>query len=49
METFFALATGALAPREAVASGRARVDGDLETLKRCFRVLSLAPRVGVPA
>jgi DNA-binding HxlR family transcriptional regulator len=45
METFFALATGELAPRDAVAAGRAHVTGDRKALDRCFRVLSLAPRV----
>ncbi len=49
MPTFFALATGELAPEEAVASGRARVEGDPEALERCFRVLSLAPRVTAAA
>ncbi len=49
METFFGLALGELAPREAVAHDRARIEGDLETLERCFRVLSLAPRVSVAA
>jgi DNA-binding HxlR family transcriptional regulator len=45
METFFALAAGELAPSDAVTSGRAKVRGDLQALERCFRVLSLAPRV----
>lgn len=45
METFFALASGELAPRTAVKSRRARVLGNLEALERCFRVLSLAPRI----
>ena len=49
METFFALASGELAPREAVKSGRAQVEGTLEALERCFRVLSLAPRVAAAA
>ena len=49
METFFGLASGELAPREAVKSGRAHLQGDLEALERCFRVLSLAPRVTAPA
>jgi DNA-binding HxlR family transcriptional regulator len=44
METFFALATGELAPRSAVKSRRAQVRGKLDALDRCFRVLSLAPR-----
>jgi hypothetical protein len=49
METFFALATGALAPRSAVKDGCAHVRGKLDALDRCFRVLSLAPRVPAAA
>jgi DNA-binding HxlR family transcriptional regulator len=49
METFFALATGELAPKDAVKSGRAHAQGDLEALERCFRVLSLAPRLTAAA
>jgi len=49
METFFGLASGELAPREALKSGRADVQGDFEALERCFRVLSLAPRVDAAA
>lgn len=45
METFFALASGELPPREAVTAGRAHVQGDRKALDRCFRVLSFAPRV----
>ncbi len=45
METLFALTGGELEPREAVESGRARVEGDVEALERCFRVLTLAPRI----
>src|ERR671930_1914487 len=46
--TFFGLASGELAPKEAVQAGRVLVQGELETLERCFRVLSLAPRfVGI--
>jgi len=45
METFFGLASGELTPRDAVKSGRAHVQGNLEALERCFRVLTLAPRV----
>jgi hypothetical protein len=40
---------GDLAPSEAVARGRARVDGDPAALERCFRVLSVAPRVRAAA
>jgi DNA-binding HxlR family transcriptional regulator len=49
METFFGLASGELPPRGAVKSGRAQVQGDLDALERCFRVLSLAPRVTAAA
>jgi DNA-binding HxlR family transcriptional regulator len=49
METFFALASGELAAKDAVKSGRAKLQGDLEALERCFRVLSLAPRVTAAA
>jgi DNA-binding HxlR family transcriptional regulator len=49
METFFALAAGELAPRAAVKSGRACVQGSLEALERCFQVLSLAPRITAAA
>jgi hypothetical protein len=49
METFFALTGGELEPRDAVKSGRARVDGDPAVLERCFKVLSLTPRVGAAA
>jgi DNA-binding HxlR family transcriptional regulator len=45
METFFGLASGDLAPRDAVNSGRVHVQGALEALERCFRVLSFAPRI----
>jgi putative sterol carrier protein len=45
METFFGLASGELAPRDAIESGRAHVQGNLEAFERCFQVLSLAPRV----
>lgn len=44
MQTFHALATGDLEPREAVARDRLRVEGDPAALERCFTVLSLAPR-----
>jgi DNA-binding HxlR family transcriptional regulator len=48
MDTFFALATGELELREAVAGGIARAEGDAAALDRCFRVLSFAPRVAIP-
>jgi DNA-binding HxlR family transcriptional regulator len=49
METFFALASGELEPTKAVESGRAALQGSLEALQRCFLVLSLAPRLVLPA
>jgi DNA-binding HxlR family transcriptional regulator len=49
METFFELTGGELEPRDAVKSGRAHVDGDPAVLERCFKVLSLTPRVGAAA
>jgi DNA-binding HxlR family transcriptional regulator len=45
MDTFFALAAGELELRDAVKRGLARVEGEPEAIDRCFRVLSLAPRV----
>lgn len=44
METFFGLASGDLAPGDAVAQGLAQIEGDLSTLERCFTVFSFAPR-----
>src|SRR5213080_315949 len=49
METFFGLASGELAPGDAMNSGQARVEGTLDALERCFRVLSFAPRVPAAA
>ena len=44
-ETFFALASGELAPRDALSQGRVRVEGDPAALDRCFGVLSFARRM----
>jgi DNA-binding HxlR family transcriptional regulator len=44
METFFGLAGGDLSPADAVEQGLANVEGDLETLERCFTVFTFAPR-----
>jgi DNA-binding HxlR family transcriptional regulator len=44
IETFFAVASGELDPREAVKQGRIHHRGESETLARCFTVLSFAPR-----
>jgi DNA-binding HxlR family transcriptional regulator len=49
MDTFFALASGALALGDAVANGAARANGDPEAIERCFRVFSIAPRVRAAA
>ncbi|HEX2125285.1 MAG TPA: winged helix-turn-helix transcriptional regulator [Thermoleophilaceae bacterium] len=49
MDTFFALTSGELAPTEAAARRRARVEGDPDALERCFRVLSMAPRMRAAA
>jgi DNA-binding HxlR family transcriptional regulator len=49
MATFFELASGELALRDAVALGRARAEGSAEAIDRCFRVFSIAPRVGAAA
>jgi alkyl sulfatase BDS1-like metallo-beta-lactamase superfamily hydrolase len=48
-ETFFQLCAGQLEPKDAVKSGRARVQGDRELLERCFRVLTFAPRARAAA
>jgi len=49
MATFFDLATGELDLKSAVKCGRALAQGSREARDRCFRVLSLAPRVGAAA
>jgi DNA-binding HxlR family transcriptional regulator len=49
METFFELTGGELEPGDAVKSGRARVEGDRAGLERCFKVLSLTPRLNAAA
>jgi len=48
-ETFFLLCAGELEPKDAVKSGRARVEGERALLERCFRVLTFAPRVSAAA
>lgn len=45
IETFFPLVAGDLAPAEAVKEGRASIEGDPDAVERCFKVLSMAPRV----
>ena len=49
IDTFFALAGGQLAPGDAIQQGRARLEGDSAALERCFRVLSMAPRLRTAA
>ena len=49
LDTFFALARGELPPGEAAEQGRARLEGDPAALERCFRVLSMAPRLRTAA
>jgi DNA-binding HxlR family transcriptional regulator len=44
LETFYALAAGNLDPLEAVEESRVRLHGAPQTLRRCFTVLSFAPR-----
>ena len=48
-ETFFLLCAGRLEPKDAVKSGDVRVQGDRAVLERCFRVLTLAPRITAAA
>jgi DNA-binding HxlR family transcriptional regulator len=48
MPTFFALASGDLAPADALAQGLVRLEGNSEALTRCFRVFSFAPRLEPP-
>ena len=48
-ETFFLLCAGQLGPRDAVKSGRVRLEGDRAALDRCFRVFTFAPRSAAAA
>jgi len=45
MATFFELASGDLPPRDALADGRIRIEGETDALDRFFRVFSFAPRL----
>lgn len=45
MATFFELASGDLPPRDALADGRIRIDGEPDALDRFFRIFSFAPRI----
>jgi DNA-binding HxlR family transcriptional regulator/putative sterol carrier protein len=49
MDTFFALAGGQLELRDAASRGVARVEGSHAAADRCFRVLSIAPRISAAA
>lgn len=50
MGTFYAISAGDLDPLDAAADGRLVAQGDADTLARCFRVLSFAPRTqGLPS
>jgi len=48
-ETFFLLCAGELEPKDAVKSGRLRLEGDRAVLERCFRVFTFAPRARAAA
>jgi DNA-binding HxlR family transcriptional regulator len=45
METFFGLASGELAPADAVEQGLVELRGDIECLERFFQAFSYAPRI----
>src|ERR671918_313799 len=45
MSTFFGLASGQLEPRQALRADCVRIDGKPETLERCFKILSITPRL----
>jgi DNA-binding HxlR family transcriptional regulator len=49
MATFFGLASGQLEPRQALRADCVRIEGKPETLERCFRVLSITPRLPAAA
>jgi DNA-binding HxlR family transcriptional regulator len=49
METFFSLAGGQLAPREAFKRRLVRVEGDRAAYERFFQIFSLAPRTRAAA
>jgi hypothetical protein len=49
MATFFGLASGQLEPRQALRAACFRIEGKPETLERCFRVLSITPRLPTAA
>jgi DNA-binding HxlR family transcriptional regulator/putative sterol carrier protein len=49
MNTFFQLVSGDMEPGAALKRGLARVKGDRAAFKRCFQVLTLAPRARAAA
>jgi DNA-binding HxlR family transcriptional regulator len=49
MVTFFALASGQLEARQALRADRVRIEGKPETLERCFKILSITPRLPAAA
>jgi DNA-binding HxlR family transcriptional regulator len=49
MPTFFRLAEGDLEPGDALDQGLASIRGERAAFERCFRVLSIAPRLPAPA
>ncbi len=44
MATFFRLTGGEVTPDDALEQGLVTVEGDLDAFRRCFEVLSMAPR-----
>jgi DNA-binding HxlR family transcriptional regulator/putative sterol carrier protein len=49
MPAFFKLTGGEVSPREALEQGLVSVEGDQTAFERCFKVLTLAPRVPAAA
>jgi hypothetical protein len=45
IETFFGLASGDLAPADAVEQGLVELHGDVECFERFFEAFSYAPRI----
>jgi DNA-binding HxlR family transcriptional regulator len=45
IDTFFELASGELAPRDALDQGLVELEGDVEALERFFEAFSFAPRL----
>jgi SCP-2 sterol transfer family len=49
MATFFGLTSGQLEPRQALRADCVRIEGEPETLERCFKILSITPRLPAAA